>query len=316
MARWARYLTLSFMFLVAGCASPGLRPGEGFVEVDGGRVWYRVVGSGSATPLLLLHGGPGVPSHYLNPLAGVAEDRPVVFYDQLGAGRSDRPDDVSLWTVDRFVREVAQVRAALGLEEVHILGHSWGTMLAVEYMLTKPEGVHSLVLGSPALSVERWAADAERLLQTLPAEQLEAISHHEAAGTTDSEAYQEAVMAYYRLYLSRADPWPDDLNRTFEEFNTDIYGYMWGPSEFSATGTLKDFERAEALRELDLPILFTIGRHDEVTPDTARYYEELAPNGQLVIIEDAAHITMLDQPETYVAVVREFLRQVERQRAP
>ena len=302
--------------LLGSCVSPGLQPGEGFVDVEGGRVWYRVVGSGTDTPLLLLHGGPGVSSHYMNPLAGVAEDRPVVFYDQLGAGRSDQPDDPTLWTVDRFVRELDQVRTALGLDEIHILGHSWGTMLAVEYMLTEPDGVHSLVLASPSISVERWSADAELLKQALSEQQQAAIERHEAAGTFDSDEYQQAMMAYYRLYLSRSDPWPQDIERTFESLNPAIYGFMWGPSEFTATGTLKDFERAEALRELNLPILVTIGRHDEITVDTARYYQGLAPDAQLVIIEDAAHLTMQDQPEQYVEVVRDFLRKVDRQATP
>ena len=129
-----------------------MNPKEGYINVEGGRVWYRVSGSGNETPLLLLHGGPGAPSYYLNPLDGISRDRPVIFYDQLGAGRSDRPTDTSLWTVDRYVRELGDVRAALGLDQVHILGHSWGTMLAVDYMLTQPEGVKSLILASPAIS--------------------------------------------------------------------------------------------------------------------------------------------------------------------
>ena len=106
-----------------------LSPKEGHIEVEGGRVWYRVCGSGDETPLLLLHGGPGAPSYYLNPLEEISKDRPVIFYDQLGAGRSDRPVDASLWTVERFVRELGEVRRALGLDRVHVLGHSWGTML-------------------------------------------------------------------------------------------------------------------------------------------------------------------------------------------
>ena len=136
-----------------------LAPGEGFIDVEGGRVWYEIAGSGSETPLRLLHGGPGATSGYLDPLRRLADERPVVFYDQLGCGKSDRPDDQSLWTVARFLRELQQVRDALELNEVHILGHSWGTMLAAEYMLTKPSGVKSLILASPALSIPRWLED-------------------------------------------------------------------------------------------------------------------------------------------------------------
>src|SRR6266850_4943415 len=126
---------------LAGCERRVVSPDEGFIDVPGGRVWYRVVGKGHRTPLLLLHGGPGAPSYYLKPLAALGDERPVVFYDQLGCGRSDRPDDSTLWTIQRFIDELATVRKALNLKEVHILGTSWGTMLATDYMLMKPEGV-------------------------------------------------------------------------------------------------------------------------------------------------------------------------------
>lgn len=306
--------TTLLILILSSCADTRLSPGEGFIEVEGGRVWYRIVGSGDATPLLLLHGGPGAPSYYLNPLERVSEDRPVIFYDQLGAGRSDRPTDTTLWRVDRFVRELAQVRDALDLEEVHILGHSWGSMLAVDYMLTNPDGVQSLILASPALSVRRWAEDAERLLAGLPASLQRAIERHERAGTTDSPEYQEATMEYYRRYLSRSDPWSPDLEATFENFNTEIYGLMWGPSEFTATGSLSNYEREDVLADLQLPILFTAGRYDEATPETVAHFHSLAPNSEIEIFENSAHMTMLDESEAYVAAVREFLKEVERMR--
>ena len=130
------FSVILLIVILSACADPGLTAGEGYVDVDGGRVWYRIVGSGNETPLLLLHGGPGAPSYYLNPLEQVSVDRPVIFYDQLGAGRSDRPTDTSLWRIDRFISELESIREALGLEELHILGHSWGSMLAVDDMLT------------------------------------------------------------------------------------------------------------------------------------------------------------------------------------
>ena len=302
------------VFVLAACADSGLEPAEGFVDVEGGRVWYRIVGSGDETPLLLLHGGPGAPSHYLNPLEGVAEDRPVIFYDQLGAGRSARPADPTLWRVDRFVRELAQVRQALNLKDVHIFGHSWGAMLAVDYMLTDPDGVHSLILASPALSVTRWSEDAQRLIAALPEEFQTAIERHEAAGTTDAPAYQEAMMEYYRRYLSRSDPWPPELIRAFEELNTEIYGSMWGPSEFAATGSLSAYEREEVLPDLDLPVLFTAGRFDEATPATVEHFQSLVPESRIVIFENSAHMTMLDEPGAYVETVRQFLNAVDEAR--
>jgi len=307
-----RSITVGLLFMVlSACTDTGLSPGEGYIAVEGGRIWYRIVGSGNETPLLLLHGGPGAPSYYLNPLERVAEDRPVVFYDQLGAGRSDRPADSALWHVDRFVNELAQVREALNLDEVHVLGHSWGTMLAVDYMLTNPQGVRSLILASPALSVQRWSEDAKRLIARLPDTLQGVIEHHESAGTTDAAEYQEAVMEYYKRYLSRSDPWSPDLETTFENFNWEIYGLMWGPSEFMATGSLKTYERENVLPELDLPVLFTAGRYDEATPETVKHFQSLVPNSRIAIFENSAHMTMLDEPEAYADTVRRFLNEID-----
>lgn len=307
-----RSISAALLFAtLLGCTDTGLEPGEGYIDVEGGRVWYRIVGSGNETPLLLLHGGPGFTSHYLAPLEQVSVDRPVIFYDQLGAGRSDRPSDESLWRADRFVAELAQVREALGLEEVFILGHSWGTMLAVDYMLTNPDGVEGLILASPAINVSRWADDARRLLAQLPETTQAIIERHEAAGTYDADEYQEATMEYYRNYLLRADPWPQDVLDSFEQFSEAVYGLMWGPSEFTITGTLSDYNREDALPDLDLPVLFTAGRYDEATPETTQYYASLVPNSRVRIFENSAHVTMQDEPGEYARVVREFLNEIE-----
>lgn len=150
--------------ILAACASPSSSspsakalarvPATGFLPVEGGRVWYEVHGSGARTPLLVLHGGPGIPHDYLANLALLGDERPVVFYDQLGCGQSDRPEDPALWTRERFARELAAVRAALGLEDVVLFGHSWGSMLAVDYLsgLTgeRPAGVRGAILAGPA----------------------------------------------------------------------------------------------------------------------------------------------------------------------
>ena len=293
-----------------------LAPGEGFIQVTGGKVWYRVVGAGQAIPILLLHGGPGFSSHYLDRLRLLSDERPVVFYDQLGAGRSERPADVTLWRVERFVEELAQLRKTLGLTRVHILGHSWGTQLAVDYLLTKPKGVRSVVLSSPALSIPRWIQDADRLRKTLPVEMQAVMGRHERAGTTDSEEYQGVMMAYYKRYLCRLDPWPKEVEDSFASFNPAVYGTMWGPSEFYATGNLKDYDRTSRLRELRLPVLFTAGRYDEATPETTRWYHELAPGSSFVVFESSAHLAMVEETDRYVAVIREFIRGVERRRSP
>jgi proline iminopeptidase len=303
---------------LAGCADrgPDLSPHEGFLEVPGGRVWYRIAGTGAGTPLVLLHGGPGVTSHYMNPLAALGDERPVIFYDQLGSGRSTRTTDSTRWTIAHFVAELDSVRRALGLREVHLLGHSWGTMLATQYVLAHPNaGVKSLILASPALSTARWVADADSLLTTLPDSVQQVIGRHEAAGTFDAPEYQDAVMAFYSVYLWRGEPGPD-IDSAFAGMNADIYGYMWGPSEFTATGTLQDFDVTDSLALIDIPTLFTTGEYDEALPSTVQWYAGLMPNAELAIIPGAAHLTMQDEPEENVRLVREFLRRMDESERP
>jgi proline iminopeptidase len=297
--------------ITLGCAAPEKRltPGEGFLPVPGGRIWYRVVGSGHGTPLLLLHGGPGSPSYYLNSLAALSDDRPVVLYDQLGAGRSDPLTDTTLMTIEHYVWELDSLRSALGLREIHLLGHSWGSMLAMDYLLTKPTGVRSVIFGSSVMSAGRWQRDADSLKRFLPDSFEVAIAKHEAAGTTDSPEYQAATTAYYQrfVYLKPVAPGEGDSARSGQA----VYRYMWGPSEFRATGTLKNYERVDRLKELALPILFTAGEFDEGTPAAHADYQRAAPGSKLEIIKGAAHATMLDQPAAYTAVIRRFLAEVE-----
>lgn len=284
---------------------------EGFLAVTGGKVWHSVVGSGAGVPLLILHGGPGFSCLGMEALEALGDDRRVVFYDQLGGGRSERPDDPSLWTVGRFVEELAQVREALGLDHVHLLGHSWGTMLAVEYLLGAPRGVESVVLSSPCLSAGRWAADLGEYRRAMPVDVQAVMDRCEAEGTTSSEAYLAASMAFYRRHLCRLDPWPESLTKAFETMNPAIYEAMWGPSEFHITGTLGTFERAEDLRLLSLPMLFLCGRYDEATPGTTESYSRQAPHAEFLVLEHSSHTTMVEEPERYVDAVRRFLRRVD-----
>ncbi len=283
---------------------------EGYVDVTGGRVWFRIVGAGSTgTPLLVLHGGPGVTHDYLEPLEALADERPVVFYDQLGCGNSDRPDDPSLWTVERYVAEVGEVREALGLDRVHLLGQSWGGGLAAEYVLSKnPDGVESLILSAPLLDADRWMADQRANLAAFPEEMQEAVREAESTGNFDSPGYQDAMAAYYARHLCRTDPWPECLNRSLERLAMPVYLRMWGPSEFTCTGTLRAFSVADRLGEIPVPVLFTCGEHDEASPATMAYYRSRVPGSDLVVFEGASHSPPLEETDAYLAAVREFLR--------
>ena len=226
-----------------------MKTDEGMIDVPGGRVWYRSVGEGGV-PLLCLHGGPGMTHDYLTPLEALGDRRQVVFYDQLGSGGSDRPDDLSLWTIERFMAELDAVRDALGLDRIHLFGSSWGGMLAMQYVLDNPRRPVSLVMaGSPA-SAPAWNVFCQELLDEMPADERELIERLEAEDKMLEPEYEEAMMPFYHRHVCRIDPFPDFVMRTFERMSTTIYHYMAGPSEFRIIGTLKDWDIMDRLGEI------------------------------------------------------------------
>lgn len=311
MTIWRPSLTLLAVgTALGGCKADGPLSGEGYAAVPGGRVWYRVEGTGPGTPLVVLHGGPGAPSYYLASLARLGADRPVVFYDQLGAGRSDQPTDTTLWRIERFMAELDSLRKHLDLREIHLLGHSWGAMLAIDYLLAKPTGVRSVILASPAVSTARWKADADTLIATLPDSVQQDIATHEAAGTYSAPAYQAAIQIFYGKFLTRRGG--ADVDSTFAHLNAGLYGYMWGPSEFTPTGTLRTYDRTSRLGELQLPVLYTAGEFDEARPPTVAYFRSLTLGAQFALIPGSAHLTTIDAPEAFADTVSRFLKAVER----
>ena len=283
---------------------------ERMVEVPGGRVWTGTYGGGPATPLLLLHGGPGMPSHYLEPLGALADERAVVLYDQLGCGRSDRPDDPSLWTVSRAVAEVEAVRRALDLDRVHVLGHSWGGYLALAHADAHPGAVASLVLSSPLVSVAEWMADAATLVARLPRGVRETIARHEEQQSYDDPAYVAATAEFYHRFLCRLDPWPSELLRTFEELGEGPYRTMWGPSKFTQTGNLSGGDLTPGLPWLRVPSLWVGGTEDEVAPSRLARFARQA-SGRVEVVEGGSHCLHLEQPSRYLSLVRGFLRDAD-----
>ena len=295
---------------------------EDFVSFRGYNVWYRIVGECEAPgklPLLCLHGGPGATHDYLEPLeAMAATGRRVIFYDQLGAGNSDHPNKPTMWTVPLFVEELGVVRRVLGLERVHILGQSWGGMLGMEYALTQPAGLESLIAADSPASIPQWIAEANRLRAELPPEVQETLLKHEAAGTTDDPAYEEAMLVFYRRHVCRLDPWPDCLNRTFEKLvqNPEVYNTMNGPSEFHVIGILREWDIVNRLDEIRVPTLVIGGRYDEATPAITETIHLGIPDSQWVIFESSSHMPHLEETERYMQVLTNFLDRVESKATP
>jgi proline iminopeptidase len=303
---------LVLLFIFSGCRPHHkLVPGEGFVSVKGGKIWYRIVGAGDKTPVVLLHGGPGATSYYLNPMSVLSDDRPVIFIDQLGCGRSDRITDTTLMTTDAFVEETEQVRKALGLDQFYLYGHSWGTMLGMDYYLKYPDAVKAMVIASPCLSAALWEKDADTLIGSLPDSIQIMIRTSEAKGDYASTDYQQSVAVYYQNFLTRRDSASADMDSVEKQAGDNVYAYMWGPSEFTATGNLKNYNRVPDLPKIKVPVLFTAGEYDEARPSTVRYYQSLVPGAKFAVIPQSGHMTMQDNPEANNKVVRDFLREVD-----
>ncbi len=289
-----------------------MREEEGHINVPGGQVWYKVVGSGESVPLLTLHGGPGGGHDYLEPLNALASERPIVFFDQLGCGKSDTPDDVSLWRIDRFVDEVAAVRDALGLDRIHLLGHSWGGWLAIEYMLGAPSGVVSLTLASTSASIPQFVHEAGTLISELPREMAETMRRLEAKGDFENPEFEAGMMEFYKRHLCRLDPWPDPIMRSLENLDGNIvYETMNGPTEFTVIGNMKDWNRIEKLSESVAPTLITCGRYDELAPACSRTLRQGIMNSRMHVFERSAHMAHLEETESYLQILSEFLRDLD-----
>jgi len=291
-------------------AAPAPRAREGFVPVEGGRIWYRIAGGGPGTPVVHIHGGPGSNGCRGLQLAALG-DRPVIIYDQLGSGRSDHPTDTTLWRLERFVDEIDSLRSHLGLAQVHLYGGSWGASVALEYALTRPgRGLRSLTLAGPLVSTPMWLEDAAILRRQLPAPIQETLARHEAAGTTEDPAYVAATDSFYARFYTRR---PERSNPDCPgNMNQAVYRYMWGPTEFFATGTLRSYDRFDRLSELRLPVLLLAGEFDEARPETVRRFQQRIPGARFEQIEDAGHAILSDAPDQVVEALGSFLRDAER----
>ena len=289
-----------------------LNPEEGYIEVTGGKVWYKIVGEGDKTPILILHGGPGATSYYLKPLMALSTDRPIIFFDQIGCGRSTLEMDTTQMNINFYVDEVNQIVKALGLKDFYLYGQSWGTILAAEYYFSHPNGIKGIILASPALSGKLWIRDSQLLLNQLPDSLQQVIRKYEKLKEFKAPEYQEAMMIYYKQHIARKLPWSSDIDSTFTYLGEQVYTHMNGPSEFTFTGTLQYYDATNRLQKIKIPSLFVCGEYDEARPETTEYYASLVPNSKFVVIKGAAHMTMQDNPEQDIKEIRNFLDEIER----
>lgn len=283
------------------------------------RVWTRRVGNNPDVKVLLLHGGPGATHEYLGiferylPEAGFE----IYFYDQLGSGHSDRPDDPDLWELDRFVDEVEQVRQALGLGRSNLVlfGQSWGGILAMEYALHHQEHLKGLIVSNMMSSCPAYNAYAhDTLMPAMDQAVLAEIKGFEARAETGNPRYGELLMEHHYVHhvlrMSVGD-WPDAVTRSFADINPQIYVSMQGPSELGLSGKLSDWDRTDDLGRIEVPTLVIGARHDTMDPAFMRMMAGRFPNGRYLDCPDGSHLAMWDDTETYFSGLIEFLQSLE-----
>ncbi|OBF73140.1 proline iminopeptidase [Mycobacterium sp. 852002-51613_SCH5001154] len=288
---------------------------EGTIAVPGGTVWFKRVGAGAGLPLLVVHGGPGLPHTYLRSLERLADEREVIYWDQLGCGKSERPSNRELWTMQRSVAEMDAVVAGLGLNRFHIFGNSWGGMLAQQYALDVPSRAVSLTISNSIASIPQFSEMVARLKSELDPATQSAIERHEAAGTTYTAEYQDAIRTWNETYLCRVRPWPPELLEAFAKMGTDIFETMFGPSDFHIVGTIKEWDVFDRLAEITLPTLILAGRFDECVPEHMWDIHQRIAGSRFVFFEKSAHMPFIEEPAKFDSVVRDFLRQHDSSRA-
>jgi L-proline amide hydrolase len=296
---------------------PAAAAQEGMAPFGSYRTWYRVTGDLSArkAPLVVLHGGPGCTHDYVDAFKGLAaRGRAVVHYDQLGNGRSThlRDKGANFWTPRLFLDELENLLRHLNIDgRYHVLGQSWGGMLAAEHAVTQPKGLRALVIANSPASMELWVREANRLRDELPPQVQATLLRHERAGTTEDPEYKEAVRVFYDRHVCRVTPWPEEVARTFKAIDEDptVYMTMNGPSEFHVIGNLKTWSIIDRLDRIRVPTLLISGRYDEATPAVVQPFADRIKDVRWEIFENSSHMPHVEETERCLKVVGDFLDQ-------
>jgi proline iminopeptidase len=285
-------------------------------------VWTKRFGNNPRIRVLLLHGGPGATHEYFEGMESFlpAEGIEFIYYDQLGSAYSDQPKDEALWTTERFVDEVEQVRQALGLgpDNFYLLGHSWGGILATEYALAHQEHLKGLVISNMMMSIPDYNRYASEVLaKQMPAEVVREIQEIEKKGEYESPRYMELLIPnFYAKHICRLAEWPDAVNRAFAKLNKQVYVMMQGPSEFGASGRLEHWDRKADLPRITVPTLVIGARHDTMDPEHMKWVAGQVKNGRFLLCPEGSHMAMWDDQQTYMTGLIRFLSDVDQGRKP
>ena len=302
---------LSYLPLISSVMKPDHRPPDDTyaINIGGYNVIAYSFGKGDNV-LLCLNGGPGLSCDYLREVHAPLADRGyrVIAYDQLGCGQSDKPTDPSLWTISRYVKELETVRQTLGLDKFHLLGHSWGGWLAIEYGITHTYHLKTLILENTCADIPHLVSELQRLRLALGSETAAMMLRHEAEGSIDHPEYQAAITLLNYRHIYRVDKLPASAQRSQAGKNMDVYQTMQGPNEFCFTGNLKKWSRLADMHRINAPTLITVGMHDELPPSCAMLMQQALPNAVINVFRNSSHTPFYEQPDEYYKVLLNFLQ--------
>jgi len=289
----------------------------GYIPFGACRTWYRITGdlTSGATPLVVLHGGPGAAHNYTLRMARLAEQgRAVVHYDQLGIGNSTHLPEkgADFWTVRLFLDELDNLLAALGIAGAyHLLGQSWGGMLGSEHAVLRPPGMKSFVVCDSPASMELWASETSKLIAQLPQDVRDALRRHEEAGTYDDPEYEQATKAFNARHLCRVVPNPQEVVDSDNAIRADptVYHTMNGPNEFHVIGTLRDWSVVDRAHRISVPTLLVNGAYDEATAATMQPFYGAIPDVRWEVFAESSHMPHVEEEERFLDVVGAFLRE-------
>ena len=291
-------------------STPVLGPGEAMLAIPGGRIWYKVSGTGTGTPMFLIHGGPGMGSFYMKSMEALADDRPVVRYDQLGTGKSDRMTDTALMKIPRYVEELDSLRRTLKYDKIFLNGNSWGTIVAIEYYKAHPDHVAGILFSGEAFDIAAAEKEINKAVAQLSPEAQKAFAQYNVDKNLEAPAYKKAVDEFYAKNVWR-HPVAADVDSTMSLLGVEQYRYFQGENETMIVGALRGYNAVPDLPNIKVPVLMTTGEFDELGPKLIEQHAKLIPGAKFIVYKDAAHVTQWDAAEQSVKDAREFFRSVD-----
>jgi proline iminopeptidase len=281
------------------------------------KVWTKRFGTNPRIKILLLHGGPAMTHEYMECFETFFQREGFEFYeyDQLGSYYSDQPNDSTLWTTERFVEEVEQVRQAIGADSsnFYVLGNSWGGILGMEYALKYQRHMKGLLVSNMVASAPEYGKYAEEVLsKQMKPEILSEIRAIEAKKDFTNPRYMDLLIPnFYHEHICRLEEWPDALNRTFKHGNNSIYVQMQGPSEFGISGLLANWDIKNRLQEITVPTLMIGAKYDTMDPKAMEEQSKMVQNGEYLYCSNGSHLAMWDDQQVYMKGVISFIKKVD-----